>query len=91
MKNKKINGFNNVDVYPLFCSLLQIKCNPNNGTIESFADAIVETPEKSTTTTVVSNEPTQTSQNNNSTRINSKDIHFILISIVYFLIKLMKF
>ena len=43
-KNVKIGPVNNVDVYPLVCELVQIQCNPNNGSIAHFKDALSFTP-----------------------------------------------
>ena len=40
--NKKLNGFRNVNVYPLLCDLLKINCNPHNGTIETFAGVLAD-------------------------------------------------
>ena len=38
-KKSKIGPIKTVDVYPLLCDLLQIKCNPNNGSITPFLEA----------------------------------------------------
>lgn len=38
--NMKISSLNNVDVYPLLCDLMQIKCNPNNGSMDPFKDVL---------------------------------------------------
>ena len=35
-KNLTMKQFNNVDVYPLLCELLKIKCNSNNGSLSTF-------------------------------------------------------
>ena len=51
-KNKKINSFKNVDVYPLLCEILKITCNPNNGTIEIFAQVFKESLIIDSSTTV---------------------------------------
>ena len=74
LKNQKINGFNNVDVYPLLCNILQITCNPNNGTIESFANVLVNVPQISTQT------PSDT---NISIRTSARFLQLILVSIVF--------
>lgn len=42
--NVKLGSVNNVDVYPLLCELVNVKCNPNNGTIAAFKDALNFTP-----------------------------------------------
>lgn len=42
--NVKIGPVDNVDVYPLVCELVQIQCNPNNGSILHFKDALSFTP-----------------------------------------------
>lgn len=34
--NQQLEPFQNVDVYSLLCTLLEIKCNPSNGTFKSF-------------------------------------------------------
>jgi hypothetical protein len=52
IKNKKINGFKNVDVYPFLFSLLKIDCNHNNGTLESFKSVLIE---KSSSTRINAN------------------------------------
>ncbi|RNA09245.1 alkaline phosphatase family [Brachionus plicatilis] len=36
IKPGRIEGFRNVNVYPLMCSLMNINCNPNNGSIAIF-------------------------------------------------------
>ena len=38
-KKSKIGPIKTVDVYPLLCDLLHIKCNPNNGSIIPFQEA----------------------------------------------------
>lgn len=35
-KNKVLVPFQNINVYPLLCKLLNIKCQPNNGTAAVF-------------------------------------------------------
>lgn len=56
-KNKTISPFVNVDIYPLICRLIGIKEKPNNGSIDSFKDAIVsiETNTTASSTTLISN------------------------------------
>lgn len=39
--NVKIRPVNSVDIYPLLCQLINVKCNPNNGTIKAFSQALV--------------------------------------------------
>ena len=41
-QNVKIDPINTVDVYPLLCDLIKIKCNPNNGTLQPFLNSMVE-------------------------------------------------
>lgn len=43
-ENVKIGMVKNVDVYPLLCELTLVKCNPNNGTLTPFLNAITFTP-----------------------------------------------
>ncbi len=45
-KDKKINSFRNVNIYPLLCKLIEIKPNPNNGSLSPFFDAFVESTNK---------------------------------------------
>jgi hypothetical protein len=40
VQNGTIEKLNNVDIYPLLCVLLQINCNPNNGTVTPFTDIL---------------------------------------------------
>ncbi len=40
LSNKIIKPFQNTNVYSLICNLLQIKCNPSNGTLDPFLDAL---------------------------------------------------
>ena len=35
-RNVEIEAFENVNVYPLICDLLDIKCNPHNGSLKYF-------------------------------------------------------
>ena len=42
--NVKIDPINNVDVYPLLCDLVKVKCHAHNGTIDNFAKALKEKP-----------------------------------------------
>jgi predicted AlkP superfamily pyrophosphatase or phosphodiesterase len=44
-ENVKIGMVKNVDVYPLLCELLIVNCNPNNGTMSPFLNAITFTPQ----------------------------------------------
>lgn len=43
-RNTRIGPVNNVDVYPLLCELINIKCNANNGTISNFLKGLSFTP-----------------------------------------------
>lgn len=43
-KNIKIGPIANVDVYPLLCELIDMKCNPHNGTILGFSRGLTFTP-----------------------------------------------
>lgn len=43
-KNVKIGPIANVDVYPLLCELINVKCNPHNGTILGFTRGLTFTP-----------------------------------------------
>lgn len=36
IKPGRIKSFRNVNVYPLMCTLMNLTCNPNNGSIEIF-------------------------------------------------------
>ena len=38
--NVQLKPFSNVDVYSLLCKLVNVKCKPNEGTINSFVDAL---------------------------------------------------
>ena len=38
--NKVLKPFENVNVYSLMCKILEIKCEPNNGTVEVFQDIL---------------------------------------------------
>ncbi len=40
-KNFKIKSFKNVDIYTLMCFLLQIKAQPNNGSIENVEEMLI--------------------------------------------------
>ena len=40
----QIGPVNNVDIYPLLCHLLDMRCNPNKGTISPFLDALNNPP-----------------------------------------------
>ena len=35
-QNASITSLDNVNVYPLICHLLNIHCNPNNGTLDAW-------------------------------------------------------
>lgn len=39
-KNRQIGGFDNVNIYPLMCKLLKIKCQNSNSTI-NLADYVL--------------------------------------------------
>ena len=40
-KNYKTNSFYNVDIYPLMCSILEVKPAPNNGSITNVESMLV--------------------------------------------------
>ena len=44
--NVKLGPVNNVDVYPLLCELVNVRCNPNNGTMIPFKNALTFLLEK---------------------------------------------
>lgn len=43
-KSHSIGPVKNVDVYPLLCQLIDMQCQPNNGTISTFLDALNNPP-----------------------------------------------
>ena len=42
--NGSLEPFQNVNVYSLLCQLIEIKCNPSNGTAEIFKDLLINLP-----------------------------------------------
>jgi len=44
--NKILKPFQNVNVYSLLCKLIEIKCNPSNGTAEIFSDVLISNANK---------------------------------------------
>lgn len=45
--NKKVESFENVNVYPMMCSLLKIKCHSSNGSIENVRSLLNNANRKS--------------------------------------------
>lgn len=53
-KNNQVAPFNTVDLFSLFCEILEINAPPNNGSFENVANILInETSETNVTTLVV--------------------------------------
>jgi len=41
-KGAKVETFNNVDIYPMLCKILNLKPAPNNGSLDVVSNLLVE-------------------------------------------------